>query len=944
MQSPFEIFRKHQKMLTVVLTGLAMFAFVILGAVPDPSAMPPLLGAIFIGGVVGGLAWLAGIRSKKSNEYGLIGFIAGLGIGLAAMMAVGPGDVVRADTGNINQMEMTNLQRQRGLANQFVQLAYNRAEEKARKSDLRLLQSPPRFGFGHPDETKDIVVGELLRREADKLGMQVSDDAVNDLIRSLSTAGVHPDDPEQRPLLGASDVKGIRSQMGGISESELYQALRNELKALNAGRFFYGGITVADGRNPLPPLEYWEFYRKMNIQQSLAVAPVPVSAFVDESATPGDAELQELFAAHKGNFHNTTLEGRLDEGRIGFRQPRRVALEYIEIPYDAVEKTVGEVTDEEIEQFYEENYASAPDLPAGAAGGATPTDGPMLPDMGPDDAPAADDTPQPPAEAPPADDKPAEPEADAEQPAQPPREPSDGATPQSPQTPAEPPRSEDPPSESDSEPPAEPKADDPQPAADQNGASLKSTSVLQQVAFFDDEQPTDQPTEQPAETPADNPAAADDAPAQEQPSDKPAEQTPADEKPAETPVTPQAGDAPASPAADTPQTPAADAPASEPDMPAEPAAPAEGDAPAETPATPPAEPAGPRELDDELREEIRDQILRRKTAQKQQELMGQAFELMGIELSSARMVPEDDDAYVSAADATQKLKEFARQKGLAYERTPLLTMRELQQSEEYPIGRAGSVANIQSSESAAQLAFSMAPSSLYQARQVMDIETGSRFVFWKVEDVASYVPQSLDDPGIREQVVKAWRQLQAREKARARAQELAKQADGVETPLSEIFAGATVTGKEGADAVSIVQPPKFSWLSAPSAQMSPNPFNRPMPTMTELRTVPGDVGEEFMRTVFNELDPGEAGVAHSYDMEYFYVVKVIDRSYGNSPDEQAFRERFVSQPVFDQFGFSDYFKLAAGKLAQYQTNWADELFQRHNVVFAETRSESDRES
>ena len=45
MQSPFEIFRKHQKMLTVVLTGLAMFAFVILGAVPDPSAMPPVLGA-----------------------------------------------------------------------------------------------------------------------------------------------------------------------------------------------------------------------------------------------------------------------------------------------------------------------------------------------------------------------------------------------------------------------------------------------------------------------------------------------------------------------------------------------------------------------------------------------------------------------------------------------------------------------------------------------------------------------------------------------------------------------------------------------------------------------------------------------------------------------------------------------------------------------------------
>ena len=50
MQSPFEIFRKHQKILTVILTGLAMFAFVILGAVPDPSNMPPTLVAIVLAG------------------------------------------------------------------------------------------------------------------------------------------------------------------------------------------------------------------------------------------------------------------------------------------------------------------------------------------------------------------------------------------------------------------------------------------------------------------------------------------------------------------------------------------------------------------------------------------------------------------------------------------------------------------------------------------------------------------------------------------------------------------------------------------------------------------------------------------------------------------------------------------------------------------------------
>src|SRR5690606_33534314 len=245
MQSPFDIFRKHQKMLTVVLTGLAMFAFVILGAVPDPSAMPPLLGAIFLGGVVGGLAWLAGIRSKKSNEWGLFGFLIGMGLGLAAMMAVGPGDVVRADTGNINQVEMSNLIRQRSIANNFVGMAYGKAQENG----YQPMSSPFRFGFGHPDAPRDLVVGELLRREADRIGMEVTDEAVNDFIRTLF-----------QEKIGAADVREIRNAIG-VSESELYQALSDELKATNAADFFYGGITVPNGRNPLPPVEYWEFYR-----------------------------------------------------------------------------------------------------------------------------------------------------------------------------------------------------------------------------------------------------------------------------------------------------------------------------------------------------------------------------------------------------------------------------------------------------------------------------------------------------------------------------------------------------------------------------------------------------------------------------------------------------------------------------------------------------------
>src|SRR5690606_32026072 len=107
------------------------------------------------------------------------------------------------------------------------------------------------------------------------------------------------------------------------------------------------------------------------------------------------------------------------------------------------------------------------------------------------------------------------------------------------------------------------------------------------------------------------------------------------------------------PAAETPDQPAGDKPAADAaDKPA-----AEGsDKPAagagESPPPEPAPPTGPRELDDELREEIRDQILRRKTAEKQQVLMRQTFELMGVKLSPAVNLPETEPDHVSPEAAT----------------------------------------------------------------------------------------------------------------------------------------------------------------------------------------------------------------------------------------------------------------------------------------------------
>lgn len=82
MRSPFEIFRRHQKILTVILVGMAMFSFVICGAIQDPQNIPAGLMILAIAALMAGVFWVAGLQSGKSNEYSIWGLVAGVLIGV----------------------------------------------------------------------------------------------------------------------------------------------------------------------------------------------------------------------------------------------------------------------------------------------------------------------------------------------------------------------------------------------------------------------------------------------------------------------------------------------------------------------------------------------------------------------------------------------------------------------------------------------------------------------------------------------------------------------------------------------------------------------------------------------------------------------------------------------------------------------------------------------
>ncbi|MGE0375927.1 MAG: hypothetical protein AB7I48_15805 [Planctomycetaceae bacterium] len=863
MRSPFAIFRKHQKVLTVILTGLAMFAFVILGAVNDPSNMPTGLIVIFVACVLGAAGWVLGIRSKKSNEFGMAGVILGALLAVAGTVVSGPPAVVKADTGDISHDQFAFLQYQRSRANEFLGRA---AQATREKSDGQFIQPPAPFQF-HREPERDIVIGELLRREAYQLGIVVPDAMVADYISAVTQGKVK-----------ATDLKAIRSAMG-LSETDLFNFLRNEILARLAYQYLYDWSALSsrtDGGAVLPPESYWEFYQQLNVRQSVDIIPVAVSAFVDESADPSDSELQKLFDEYRDDYPNQTADGRLEEGRPGFRQPRKFRLAYVEAAYDAIEATVEPPTDAEIETFYNERYKTIPDdeihkggtSPDGATseGGAVDGSGPLLPG-------SAEELPSG--------------KIDGE---------------------------DLPPGEGESEQ----KGNETNPAkpADLDGGALLSVPRSSQfVAVLDDENPTEPAAEASTADPVENGPTSESVPPAEAGSDSSAVDASAD------------SGAESAPENDPPPPPLPEPGGEEAGAPKLPAAPVV------------------RELDDDLRGEIRDQLLRERTREKQQTVVDAALAFMReLELRLANL-PEDAD-YLSSEQALQELRTYAEQHGLAESETPLLSAVEIQNSEDYPIGSAvdqlfSDPLNPRPATTVVEQIFTSAPREVYRARTVTHPESDSRFVYWKIEDQAEYEPQSLSDPGIREQVVRVWRELKARNQAKARAAELATIAGGADKPLSEVFADQTVTGTPDGPAISVLQPPRFSWMSKADPRLSPNPFAVPAPELTRLRSVPGHMGESFMKTVFQEIRPGEVGVAHSVDQDYFYVVRINDRTYGRAADLAGFRESFIHEPVFAPYYASDYPKLAQSTLGNYQTDWSELLLKKHHAEIIKREPEKE---
>lgn len=760
MASPFSVFRRNQKMLLAIVGITAMVAFVFL----DP------------------LMRYVGRGQRVDNPV-----------------------VVETRYGNLTQRELDNMRASRELLAMFL----NRLADATVKAQIEKGLRDPRtyemdveqlYGFfrqqvmetGRSGETSEKAAVEtlVLSKKAQQLGLVITDQVINDLLRQITGQA-----------LTSADVMAIATGLRGreLRIGQIFEALRTELLASNFAQLFFQSLS------DVPPAQRFEYYSRLNRRAKAEVIPLAVADFIAQVPDPSASELEKFFDEHKNQFPDPTSPDP------GFKVPKRAAFQYFKADFAKfTDQFKSEVTDQEIETYYNENKAQfrAIELPSDSseeakkdasneAGEAKPeassNDNPEQPKQ--DDSAASSDAKADevkPADQPPADSKPSE------------KKPQDEAAPQQSWL----------------------------RRAGSPFALLKGQkgSIRLMALSADDEPPAEQPTEAAEAKPAED--------AQQKAADKP------EEKP------------------DTTTSQAAESSAVE-----------ESAADGDDKSAEKAEEVKYEPLD-KMRDKIRDSL----AADKARKHLSEIFDdLMG----QMRRYSDERDVVSSAKQPNAApvkpfpFAELAKTKGIEARELPLSTAAEVAKEE---IGGVSQAARDRRS----QFGFRLVPFvesafadnyPTYQPQSGQDND-GNWYLYWKTEETPAYVPK-LDE--VREQVVRAWKMIKARDLATKRADEYAAQARAAQKPLAEFFGSQTN--------LKVVTTDWFSWLSLGNV---PFDLSAGQPRISSVEGL-DNVGESFMETAF-KLPAGGIGVAMNQPEDTAYVIRLAE--YERTADE--LREEFAS--------------------------------------------------
>ena len=187
------------------------------------------------------------------------------------------------------------------------------------------------------DSEEQVVRSMMLAKEATANGLVVSDSAINDFLGQWTNNLVRPD--QFRDI-----IAGLRLGSMGVSQRDVFDALRTELSARNMFLLFQTGFSGD------PPGWRWDYFCRLERQATIEAVPVVVESVASEVAEPSVAELRAFFDRHKDDLPDPRS---VDPG---FREPHRVKYQYLVAKREAfLDKAKAEVTDADIADYYEKN-------------------------------------------------------------------------------------------------------------------------------------------------------------------------------------------------------------------------------------------------------------------------------------------------------------------------------------------------------------------------------------------------------------------------------------------------------------------------------------------------------------------------------------------------------------------------------------------------------------
>jgi hypothetical protein len=725
-------------------------------------------------------------------------------------------------------------------------------------------------------ETEDSVVRSMvLARRGRELGLVISDEMVNRVLAQLTNNRVPPAELEQIIANVRPDGR-VR-----MTPKQIFDALREELLARHVAMLFLDGLG-AEGQIGVPPLDTpaqrWDNFRRLERQATVQVLPVPVAEFTEEVGKPSEEDLRSLYEKYKDQFPSP------NSPEPGFRLPYRARFEFFKA--DAEELITAEmklIPAEEVSEYYEKNKDTQfrktkltpfDDEPGKEEAGKQDSTKEATTDEGKEKkTDATDSGVEKKSEKPSTEDVKDESSKDSKE-----SNKTEKATPKEEKTPAK--------SDADSN------------ATDKSSRAIHS-APFRFVSYQDETEKKDEPkeevdeaTDEPKAEPA--PEAAQEKPVPESKSEGAKEN---DSKKAGT--TEQSGDTKATAKDDVPKADTTEAAKSADEK----AADAE------------AAPVEYRTL-----EEVEEDIRRTLARERVQKVIEERFSAVRTEMNryaKLRLRWERDVAKNPDEPKPKPLdlEALAEQHDLKLFTTALISRVDAANNPDLEIARSYDFSMGTPGRPFAQwtdVAFEKG--NLYRPR-TSDALAGNRFLWWKIEEKQGQVPSFSE---AREQVLEAWKRIQARDRAKRQAEQYAKTVRQAKQPMKEVFA------QDKDMPVSEVGP--FSWLTRPNVPLGMMQQQLPPVHYPEIAGVLNP-SEEFMETIFH-LEPSEVGVAFNHPKSIVYVIQPVSFTPSHAVLEQEFMVRM-----------RDYERYrAAGSIAlvEAQEGWMDSLFNEYGVQWHRT--------